>query len=289
VYFGAKIFEVSTFRSMKDGPTGNTFGTIEEDVRRRDFSLNALFYDPLKQIVVDYVGGMKDIQKRLIRPIIALPSIFTDDPVRMIRAVKYAAVSGFTLPFFLRWRIRKHGGLLADVSPSRLTEEILKIINSPHVREIVEALDSLGLYRYLQPRASDLFKTARGFRARYMKTLGSPGKGDPGALPGKALSALIQDFLEDNADWDGKYGAPREPAQIAPREPVLSLTERYKNVFRLARKFILPMNPPRVELDAAIRLLFAEHGIALKKIRFSERSFRRAPLSGAGSRRGPGR
>ncbi|MCL2602795.1 MAG: polynucleotide adenylyltransferase PcnB, partial [Treponema sp.] len=152
VFFGPKIFEVSTFRSIKDGPTSNTFGTIEEDVQRRDFSLNALFYDPMKQLVIDYVGGMKDMKKHLIRPIIPLPSIFTDDPVRMIRAVKYSAVAGFTLPFLLKMKIRKQSALLADVSPSRLTEEIFKIIHSPHARIIIEGLDALGLYNYLQPR-----------------------------------------------------------------------------------------------------------------------------------------
>jgi poly(A) polymerase len=77
VYFGPRIYEVSTFRSIKDGPTSNTFGTIEEDVLRRDFTLNALFYDPLKQIVVDYVGGIQDIRNRKIRPIIPLAYIFT--------------------------------------------------------------------------------------------------------------------------------------------------------------------------------------------------------------------
>jgi len=260
VFFGTRIFEVSTFRSMKDGPTSNTFGTIEEDVLRRDFSLNALFYDPLKQLVIDYVGGMKDIQKRLIRPIIALPHIFTDDPVRMIRAVKYAAVTDFKLPLTLKWKIRGHSSLLAGVSPSRLTEEIFKIIHSPHALAIVEGLDALGLYCYLQPRAAELFKTMPAFKARYLKTIGALNGEGFKNLPGETLSALIRDYLEDNADWDGTRGI----------EP-LSLAERCKNAFALARQFVLPMNPPRVELDAALRLLFAEHGVSIKRTRFNER------------------
>ena len=252
VYFGPKIFEVSTFRSMKDGPTSNTFGTIEEDVKRRDFSLNALFYDPIKQLVVDYVGGMKDIRKRVIRPIIALPNIFTDDPVRMIRAVKYAAVSGFKLPLLLKLRIRKHSPLLAGVSPSRLTEEIFKIINSPHALEIVKGLDVMKIFTYLQPRAAELFKTSHDFKVRY---LGTMAKLDPKEQKGEALAALIRDYLEDAVDWKLKRGEE---------------VERYRNAFSLARKFVLPMNPPKVELDKALRLLFSEHGISVRKARLSE-------------------
>jgi len=267
VFFGEKIFEVSTFRSIKDGPTSNTFGTIEEDVLRRDFSLNALFYDPLKQLVVDYVGGMKDIRKRRIRPIITLPHIFTDDPVRMIRAVKYSAVAGFTLPFSLKWRIRKQSGLLAEVSPSRLTEEIFKIIRSPHARAIVEALDALGLYHYLQPRAAELFKTQPEFKDRYLKTLAVENP--------HVLSVLVRDYLEDAADWDGSKGTVQEESAPPPgQEAAWLAAERYKSAFLLARKFVLPMNPPRAELDAALRLLFAEHGVSVKRVRFNERRSR---------------
>jgi len=268
VFFGPKIFEVSTFRSMKDGPTSNTFGTIEEDVQRRDFSLNALFYDPLKQLVVDYVDGMKDMRKRLIRPIIALPHIFTDDPVRMIRAVKYSAVAGFKLPLSLRWKIRKQSGLLAGISPSRLTEEIFKIIHSPHAREIVEALDALGLYCYLQPQAGELFKTMPSFKAKYLKSIGAlSGEGFKN-LPGEKLSALVRDYLEDCADWSGESPQTPDPRPVA---------ERYKSAFMLARKFVLPMNPPRVELEAALRLLFAEHGVIIKKTRLNDRRSRPPP------------
>ena len=76
VIFGTKIFEVSTFRSIQEGSTGNEFGTIDEDVQRRDFTLNALYYEPVQEQVIDYVGGMRDIKKHIIRPVIPLNRIF---------------------------------------------------------------------------------------------------------------------------------------------------------------------------------------------------------------------
>jgi len=264
VFFGPKIIEVSTFRSTKDGPTSNTFGTIEEDVLRRDFTLNALFYDPLKQLVIDYVGGMKDIRKGVIRPLIALSHIFTDDPVRIIRAIKYAAVAGFKLPFSLKRMIRKHSSLLADVSPSRLTEEIFKIIHSSGALEIVEALDSFRIYGYLQPKTVELFKTLPGFREEYLKTIAALGKEDYKNLPGEALSFLIKDYLERTVDWHGSEG----------------LAETYRSAFNLARKFVLPMNPPRVELEHALKLIFLEHGLSVRRSRINERH-RRKPKNNA--------
>jgi len=263
VFFGPKIIEVSTFRSTKDGPTSNTFGTIEEDVLRRDFSVNALFYDPLKQLVIDYVDGMKDIRKGVIRPLIALPHIFTDDPVRIIRAIKYAAMAGFKLPLSLRRMIRKHSGLLADVSPSRLTEEIFKIINSSAALEIVKALDNHKIYGYLQPNAVELFKTLPGFRERYLKTVAALGGENFKNLPGEALSCLIKDYLERNVNWQVKE----------------ALAETYRSAFIMARKFVLPMNPPRLELEHALKIIFSEHGLSFKKPRFKERRRRNSKNS----------
>jgi poly(A) polymerase len=254
VYFGPKIFEVSTFRSLKDGPTSNTFGTIEEDVLRRDFSLNALFYDPLKQVVVDYVEGMKDIREKRVRPIIPLPVIFKDDPVRMIRAVKYATTTGFRLPLTLRWKIKRQAALLSPVSPSRLTEEIIKIIHSPYAEGIIENLDLYGLYGYLQPQASALMRRDSGFRSRYLKGFADMGKrGEGERKPGETMAALIRDYLEDFIDWDG------------------GIIENYTAAFMAARRFVQPMNPPRVELDHGVRLIFGEHGLTVKKLRLPER------------------
>jgi len=259
VYFGPRIFEVSTFRSLKDGHTSNTYGTVEEDVLRRDFSFNALFYDPGKQIVVDYVNGMNDIRKRQLRPIIPPDLIFKDDPVRMIRAIKYAVAGDFSIPWKLKRRIKKEGALLGGISHSRLTEELSKIIRSPAAARIVESLEEAGLYGFLQKEASALMKKNPAFRSAYLKSLAGMDTQE-----GAALAALIRDYLELKTHWKTLAKASWED---------------YRAVFFDARRFILPMNPPRIELEKAVRLIFAEHGIELKKTRLfeRERKTRRAP------------
>jgi poly(A) polymerase len=247
VYFGRRIFEVSTFRSLKDGITSNTFGTINDDVLRRDFTMNALYYDPVQQIVVDYVGGMRDIHKKQIKPIIPLETIFTDDPVRMIRAVKYGAATGFTLPLSLKWKIKGQTPLLSSISPSRLTEEIFKIVHSPCAAQIVDDLDTMGLYTYMQPKAAKLMKENPPYRKNYLQSLAKLNQPSFKGLPGEALGALINDYLEGVADWER------------------SVIENYKACYSAVRSFVMPMNPPRFELDYAVRRFFTAHGVAIKK------------------------
>jgi len=247
VYFGPRIYEVSTFRSLRDGLTGNTFGTIEEDVQRRDFTMNALFYDPGQRVVVDYVGGMKDIWAKRVKPIIPLATIFRDDPVRMIRAVKYAAATGFSLPLSLKWKIKSQSALLSTISPSRLTEEIFKIVNSSYVAGIVEALDDNGLYAFLQPDAAKLMKANSLFRSRYLQSLAALNAEGFKNRPGEKLGALVNDYLEDITDLK------------------LGTSENYKATYAAARSFVLPMNPPRFELENAVRRFFGSRGVQLKK------------------------
>jgi len=244
VYFGERVFEVSTFRSLRDGHTSNTFGTIDEDVLRRDFTLNALYYDPEQQIVVDYVGGMSDIAKKQIKPIITLSEIFTDDPVRMIRAAKYAAKTGFSLPMNLKMKISSQSSLLSAISPSRLTEEIFKIIHSEKAADIVDLLDKMGLYAFLQPQAASLMRKDAGFRKKYLKGMAELSSGD---RRGQALGSLFNDYLESTAEW--------KPGPI----------ENFKEIFKIARSFVLPMNPPRYEMEQALKKFFAAKGITVKK------------------------
>jgi poly(A) polymerase len=261
VYFGPRIFEVATFRSLQNGLTSNTFGTISDDVLRRDFTMNALFYDPEQQIVVDYVGGMKDIRAKLVRPIISLATIFKDDPVRMIRAVKYSAATGFTLPLSLKWKIKTDSPLLNSISPSRLTEEIFKIIHSSQAARIVEVLDDMGLYAYLQPQAAQLMKENPLFRSRYLHSMTVLNQAADKNLPGEALGALINDYLEDIADW--KQGT----------------LENYRACYTAVRRFLRPMNPPRFELDYAVRRFFAAHGITIKRSHLADRMSHSKPVA----------
>ncbi|MDR2793894.1 MAG: polynucleotide adenylyltransferase PcnB, partial [Treponema sp.] len=249
---GNKIFEVATFRSITDGSAGNLFGTIEEDVLRRDFTLNALFYDPKKQLVIDYVGGMKDIQDRRIKPIIPLKTMFIDDPVRIIRAVKYASTTGFKLPLALIWKIKQEASLLGDVSPSRRTEEIFKIIRSSKAALIVENLENFGLYQYLQPNASKLMREDTAFRKKYMQRLAVLNREDRQSEDKENLAALVQDYLEMGVDWNEQH------------------IDHYKNTFYEARRFVLPMNPPRFDLDGAVKLIYREHGVIIKHSLFAK-------------------
>ncbi|MCL2214881.1 MAG: polynucleotide adenylyltransferase PcnB [Treponema sp.] len=257
VYSGQRVFEVATFRSLRDGHTSNTFGTIDEDVLRRDFTLNALYYDPEQQIVVDYVGGMDDIKKKQIKPVIALSEIFTDDPVRMVRAVKYAAITGFSLPLNLKMKISLKSGLLSSISPSRLTEEIFKIINSEKAFEIVDLLNKMGLYCYMQPQASQLMRKDAIFKNDYLQTM-SKLKGEKN-LRGDALGALFCDYLD--SVWRLH---PDEPADKGNGWKSGAI-DNFKEICSAAKTFIFPMNPPRYELEYTVRKFLTLRGISIKR------------------------
>ncbi|MDR2182509.1 MAG: polynucleotide adenylyltransferase PcnB [Treponema sp.] len=266
VFFGPRVFEVSTFRSLKDGHSSNTYGTIDEDALRRDFSFNALYYDPGRQTVVDYVGGLADIKKKRLRPLIPPGVIFKDDPVRMIRALKYAAVSDFKVPWLLLRRIKKESPLLAEISPSRLTEEMVKIVNSSAAAVIVESLDNAGIYGYLQKEAAALMKRDPLFRKKYLESLARDCGSDES---GRSLSAMVRDYLEITRVWETKPRGPlskAEETQWAAR-----LVDNFKTAFFEVRRFLLPVNPPKLELEKAVRMIFAEHGLEVRKTRLFDR------------------
>ena len=214
VVFGTKIFEVSTFRSIAEGSVGNNFGTIDEDVLRRDFTINALYYDPLQEQVIDYVGGMRDIKKHVLRPVIDIDKIFVEDPVRMLRAIKYSATTHAKMSFSLRHKIRQSAILLSQISPSRLTEEMLKIINSGHAFEIIkEALDT-DLYMYLQPAATAMIYNDKNTEKSYMENIAKLDelvKNDSNVRLGKKLYFLVYDFIKSLTDWSkevqGQYSS----------------------------------------------------------------------------------
>lgn len=263
VIFGLKIFEVSTFRSTIEGSVGNNFGTIDEDVMRRDFTINALYYDPILEQVIDYVGGFRDIKKSVLRPVISLDRIFVEDPVRMLRAIKYSSTTGCEMPWSLKRKIRHSAHLLSPVSPSRLTEEMLKIINSAHAFEIVSECLATDLYMYLQPAATAMMYSNPEFEEGYLshlKELDELIVRDKDARLGRKLVFLIKDFILTLTDWKKEIFTET------------SVGELYTKTWTECRNFVLPMNPQRVELEFAIRTALREIGVSIRIPKKSRRS-----------------
>ena len=181
--FGGEVIEVSTFRAQA-GDTGfdtegededsdvdheidhsgrilrdNVYGNREEDAFRRDFTANALYYDIADFSVVDYVGGVADLEARQMRFIGDPETRYREDPVRMLRAVRLATKLGFTIEPDTRRPIRGLAGLLADVPPARLFEEVLKLFLSPCALRCFEALVEEGLFEHLFPQTAECIAT----------------------------------------------------------------------------------------------------------------------------------
>jgi poly(A) polymerase len=129
----------------------NTFGTPEEDAFRRDFTINGLFYDIASFSVIDYVGGLEDLEKRVVRSIGDPRVRFVEDPVRMLRAAVMASRLDFELDPLVVEAIDEHRKLLATASPARLLEEYYKILRSGFAEATFRELGRLGLLEQVTP------------------------------------------------------------------------------------------------------------------------------------------
>ena len=164
VRFGRhRLIEVATFRAqvpeVEDGDDllvreDNEYGSPMEDAQRRDFTVNGLFYDPLSGSVVDYVDGLKDLRSKVIRSIGDADKRIQEDPVRILRALRFAAKLGFSLDRKLERAIRKHGADILRCSPARLWEELLKIMRSGHCAHALVKAHKLGFLEHLLPEVS---------------------------------------------------------------------------------------------------------------------------------------
>lgn len=163
VMWGSETIEVSTFRghhqNQGDAQTNdsgriirdNVFGTIEEDAVRRDFTANALYYDPATQHVLDYHQGVADLKSKVLRMIGDPTTRYQEDPVRMLRAVRLSAKLGLKIETKTEAPIRDLADLLQDVPPSRLFDEMLKLFLSGHAVESINALRAQHLHHGLLP------------------------------------------------------------------------------------------------------------------------------------------
>lgn len=154
--------EVATFRSdgaYADGrhPSEVRYAkTAEEDVRRRDFTVNGMLFDPVDEKVMDYVGGQEDIRARRIRTIGDPFERFTEDHLRMLRAVRFAARFGFSLDRAALAAIHELRSLIRNVSHERVRDEILKILTEDAPRRGFELLDETGLLQIILPEVKSM-------------------------------------------------------------------------------------------------------------------------------------
>jgi len=174
-YDSDQVIEVSTFRSLEKAASNNIYGIMEEDVWRRDFTINALLYCPFEQIIIDYVGGFEDIKRSRLRTLTPVERSFSEDPVRMIRAIKYSVQTGILLPQNLSRAIKKLHGKIGDCSRERITEEIYKILQSGESSSIFILLQRVKLLKVILPALDGLITERERGKSHSLHSLRSPG------------------------------------------------------------------------------------------------------------------
>jgi poly(A) polymerase len=237
VLCGPEVVEVSTFRGSHtteetDGGAAdehgrilrdNVFGNQEQDATRRDFTVNALFYDPTSQEVWDYHGGVADLKHRRLRMIGDPERRYREDPIRMLRAVRLAASRGLEIDVATRRPIRRLAGLLAHVPPSRLLDEMLKLLLSGHSAEAVAQLRKEGLHHGVLPLLDAAMGRAVGerFVLAALEATDERLRAGKTVSPGFLFAALL--WPEVEAEWKvqaGK-GVPEIPALYQAMDHVM--------------------------------------------------------------------
>lgn len=221
VMVGQETVEVSTFRAA-DPETAeknehgrvlrdNVFGSQEEDARRRDFTVNALYFDPATEEIVDYHGGLADLRKRVLRMIGDPETRFREDPVRMLRAVRLGAKLGLTLDPATRAPIRELAPLLEMVPPARLFDEMLKLLLSGHASACLRQLREDGLHHGLLPLLDVILEQPLGerFVTLALAQTDERVRTDRPVSPAFLFAALL--WHEVLAAWKARQGRGERP------------------------------------------------------------------------------
>lgn len=167
ILFGRDIIEVATFRAASHDDNSsqdrkvdddgflvrdNVYGTIEDDALRRDFTINALYYDPIHNVIVDYTNGFENLKDGVLK-LIGEPEVrFREDPVRMLRAVRFEVKLGFDLPKDLVYAIHQMSYLLQTVSPARMFDEVIKLLLNGQGNAIYQRLRHYHLFGQVFPQ-----------------------------------------------------------------------------------------------------------------------------------------
>ncbi len=252
VMFGDETVEVSTFRRMIDADDAQTdehgrllrdneFGDQEQDAARRDFTANALFYDPATQEIFDYHHGYADIRANTLR-IIGVPEVrYREDPVRMLRAVRLSAKLGMKLDEASAAPIAKLKGLLANVPEARMLDEMLKLLLSGHALECIKKLREMELHHGMLPMLDVILEQPLGekFITLALQNTDQRIREDKPTSPAFLFAALL--WHEVLAAWKIKQQAGERPVgalhaamdEVLDKQRVhLAIPRRYDTVMK---------------------------------------------------------
>ncbi len=265
VRFGPEIIEVTTFRGSHgvvddddDGDSGsnasrrsdsgmllrdNVFGTVEQDAERRDFTVNALYYTTEDFSVRDYCGGIPDLQQRLIRIIGDAETRYREDPVRMLRAVRFAAKLDFDIEEGTAAPIRKLAPMLTNIASARMFDEVLKLLMAGHGEATFELLREFDLFEPLFPATHEALLGEEGelWERLISQSLRNTDQriadGKP-VTPAFLFAALLWPAFKEE---EQRLMAQGLPEQMALQQAASTVIEDEVRRVALPKRFSLPM------------------------------------------------
>ena len=221
VHAGNEVIEVSTFRAAQTGNdatdehgrliTDNVYGTQAEDAARRDFTINALYFDPSTEEVWDYVGGVTDVRARRMKLIGPPVTRYREDPVRMLRAVRLAAKLGLAIDKKTAEPIPRLAELIKNVPAARLFDEMQKLLLSGHATETLRSLREQGLHHGLLPMIDVILEQPGGqrFIEVALATTDARVREDKGVSPAFLFATLL--WHEVLAHWNSAKAKGAKP------------------------------------------------------------------------------
>ncbi len=257
VHFGREIIEVATFRGMhettsdqakQDSENGmllrdNVYGTIEEDALRRDFTINALYYNIGDFSVVDYADGLKDLQAGVLRLLGDPEQRYREDPVRMLRAVRFAAKLGFTINPACEKPLFESGDLLDGVPSARLFDEVLKLFLGGTALHAFEKLRHFDLFRHLFPETDEsLSHEEQGFPITFvirgLKNTDARVRADKPVTPAFLFAVFLWEPVRQRVQQLEAKGESRHDAMVEAGREVIG---RQVSRVSIPKRFTLQM------------------------------------------------
>lgn len=244
VMFGGETVEVSTFRSgdaedkdehgrvLRD----NAYGTREQDAARRDFTCNALYYNPADETVIDFHGGLDDLRAKTVRIIGAPAERFREDPVRMLRAARFAAKLGFSIDAKTRAPIRSLAKLLKNIPPARIFDEMQKLLLSGHARGTLHMLREEGLHHGVLPLLDVIMEQPLGMKFVNLALEDTDKRVQEGKPVSPAFLFAALFWHEVLANWRAKCAKGAYPVP-AMHEAMDESLDRHTELLAIPRRF----------------------------------------------------